>query len=31
MAYHMNHTEWLSVLLDGTIPPTVEYSLAERS
>ena len=30
-AYHMNHTEWLSVLLDGTVPLKIVYNLLDIS
>ena len=30
-AYHMNHTEWLSVLLDGTVPLKTVYNLLDIS
>lgn len=30
-AYHMNHTEWLSVLLDGTVPIKTVYNLLDIS
>ena len=30
-AYHMNHTEWLSILLDGSVPLKTIYNLLDIS
>lgn len=30
-AYHMNHTQWITVLLDGTVPPEEIFPLIDMS
>ncbi len=30
-AYHMNHTQWITVLLDGTVPPGEIFPLIDMS
>ncbi len=30
-AYHMNHTEWITILLDGTVPDEKVFNLLDLS